>query len=127
MARKKIPVTIDAEIMFLSNLKCCIDNKKGDHIHHLDGNNSNNSLDNLVLLCFDCHNQASIKGNLGKKLSVPVIKKYRAHHYQVIKTQRDNALKTISGKQIKQLTQEGIIEATTISIILYPTGEPHHC
>lgn len=118
MSRKKVPTAVESEVMFLSNLKCCIDNKKGDHIHHIDGNNSNNNIENLALLCFDCHNLATIKGSLSKKLSPKAIKKFREHHYQVIKTQRENSLKIISGKAIKNLTQENIIEATSTSIVL---------
>ena len=118
MTRKKIPSSIETEVMFLSDMKCCIDNNKGDHIHHIDGNNSNNVIDNLVLLCFPCHNLATITNTLSKKLSPNLIKKYRTHHYATIKIQRENSLKKISGKTLKTITQEDIIDATTTSIIL---------
>lgn len=119
MARKKVSAAVDSEIMFLSDMKCCVHpDKKGDHIHHIDENNSNNSIENLALLCFDCHNMASIKGSLSKKLSPHTIKKFREHHYLVIKSKRENALKNISGGVIETLTQEDLIEATTTSILL---------
>jgi len=118
MARKKIPLAIESEVMFLSDLKCCVDGKKGDHIHHIDGDNANNTIDNLALLCFDCHNLATITGSLSKKLSHLVIKKYREHHYLVVKTKREDSLQSISGGRLEPLTQEDLIEATTTSLIL---------
>lgn len=118
MTRKKIPVAIETEVLFLSDMKCCVDKNKGDHLHHIDGNNSNNNFDNLALLCFNCHNLASITNNLTRKLTPSVIKKYRALHYTAIKIQRENSLKKISGKTLKKFTQEDIIEASITSIIL---------
>ena len=118
MTRKKIPASIETEVMFLSDMKCCVDNNKGDHIHHIDGNNSNNVIDNLALLCFNCHHLATITNNLSKKLTPSLIKKYRELHYKKIRIQRENSLKKISGKTLKTITQEDIIDATTTSIIL---------
>ncbi len=93
-ARKKINNTIEAEIMFKADRKCCICNEHGHHIHHIDGNNSNNVFDNLALLCFKCHDNASSIGNLGKKLSANTIKKFRNHQYAVIEAQRSSMLQT---------------------------------
>ncbi|MCC6186112.1 MAG: HNH endonuclease, partial [Chitinophagaceae bacterium] len=86
--RKKIPDAIAASVMFKSDLKCCICSNKGDHIHHLDGNRNNNSIENLALLCFSHHDSASIKNSLSRKLSKDVIIKYRTLHYSVIEIER---------------------------------------
>jgi hypothetical protein len=78
----KIKTSISDEVMFISNRKCVVCQKPGHHIHHIDGNNSNNGFDNLALLCFSHHDLASIRGGLSRKLSPGEIKKYRALHYK---------------------------------------------
>lgn len=117
VARKKISADIEAEVMFKSNLLCCVDQKRGDQIHHIDGNNSNSNFDNLALLCFDCHHEASIKGNLRKKLSPKTILKFREHHYKVIQNQRDAFLKKLS-HPIQKLTTEDLLNAAMEAIML---------
>jgi len=82
--------------------------KKGDHIHHLDGNPSNNNIDNLALLCFEHHNMASVTGNLSKKLSRLTILNYREHHYKVIELARQRQL-GIFDKPVETLTEEKIL------------------
>ena len=115
--RKKISAETEAEVMFKSNLLCCVDKKRGDHIHHIDGNSSNSNFDNLALLCFDCHNEASTTGNLRKKLSPKTILKFRQHHYQVVQNQRDAFIEKFS-HPIKNLTTEDLLNAAKDAIIL---------
>lgn len=107
MSRKRIPEKIAAEVMFKSNRECvvCDDNKRGDHIHHLDGDNSNNEFDNLALLCFYCHNDAGVTGNLARKLSADTIVKFRDLKYKIIATQRENSLQAFN-VPIGNLTKE---------------------
>jgi len=115
--RKKIPSDIEAEVIFQSNRLCCVDQKRGDHIHHIDGNNSNYEFSNLALLCFECHNEASVKGSLRKGLSAKAILKYRDHHYSVIQNNRSQSLKKLNNS-IKSLTSDDLIRAVTTAIIL---------
>jgi hypothetical protein len=116
--------------MFLADLRCCIDNNRGDHIHHLDGNPSNNNIDNLVLLCFDCHDNATVKNGLRKRLSAKTILKYRNYHYEKIKTERSQSLKKIDSK-INIISYEDIVNATMTSIVLFEISklkdEYHEC
>lgn len=115
--RVKIPIEIEANIIFQSDRLCCIDNKKGDHIHHIDGDNSNNDFLNLALLCFDCHNEATIAQSLRKKLTARAIVKYRDHHYNVINSKRINSLKILNNK-IDGLSSESLINFITSSILV---------
>ena len=92
--RVKIPPATEAEVMFKSDLQCCICQQKGDHIHHLDSDPSNNNIDNLALLCFKHHDEATITGSLSKKLSRQTILNYREHHYKVIEFARQRQLGT---------------------------------
>jgi len=84
----KIPEKISADVMFKSGLECCVCNKRGDHIHHINSNSSDNRFENLALLCFDHHDLATIKGSLKRKLSSQTIIKYRDHHYSCIDDKR---------------------------------------
>lgn len=115
--RKKIPADIEAEVIFQSNRQCCVDQKRGDHIHHIDGDSSNYDFDNLALLCFDCHNEASITGSLRKKLTPKAIKKFRDHHYEVIRHNRHLSFNNIN-QPIKNLTSDDLIKAATTANIL---------
>lgn len=116
-ARKKIPESIDSQVMYFADRRCCVDQKSGDHIHHLDGNAGNNKFENLVLLCFDCHDNASIVGSLKKKLSAKTILKYREHHYAVIRNQREASLNKFD-HPVQQLSSEILIESSKTAIIL---------
>jgi hypothetical protein len=115
--RRKIPADIEAEVMFKSDRLCCIDKKRGDHIHHIDGNPSNYDFANLALLCFDCHDLATLKGSLRKKLSPKAIIKYRDFHYTVIQNEREISLRKLN-YAITTLTSEDLITASMTAAIL---------
>lgn len=116
--RVKIPPATEAEVMFKSNLQCCICQQKGDHIHHLDSDPSNNNIDNLALLCFKHHDEATITGSLSKKLSRQTILNYREHHYKVIEFSRQRQLGTFD-KPVETMTEEKfLIIAKNATIIV---------
>lgn len=119
MARKKIPDETQAEVIFKSNRECvvCDNHKRGDHIHHIDGDNSNNKFENLAFLCFDCHNEASLTGSLKKKLTPKTIIKYRDHKYQVVATERENSLKVFNAP-ITGLTTEDLLTTTKNAVLI---------
>lgn len=119
MSRKKIPDEIQAEVIFKSNRECvvCNNHKRGDHIHHIDGNNSNNKLENLAYLCFDCHDEASITGSLKKKLTPKTIIKFRDHKYQVIAAERKSSLK-IFNSPVNTLTTEDLLTTSKNALII---------
>jgi hypothetical protein len=119
MARKKIPDDIQAEVIFKSNRECvvCDNHKRGDHIHHIDGDSSNNKFENLALLCIYCHNDASVTGNIIKKLSAKTIIKFRDHKYQVIEKNRENSLKLFNSP-INGLTTEDLLSTSKNALII---------
>ena len=119
--RIKIPRATDSEVVYLSDRKCCVCQDKGVHIHHLEGKNNNN-IDNLALLCFSCHDEASKTGSLSKKLSRETIVKYRDHHYLVIKNKRKEAL-GIFDEPIKTLSEEMLLTAAKNALIIFDLGK----
>lgn len=119
MSRKKIPDDIQAEVIFKSNRECvvCDNHKRGDHIHHIDGDNSNYKFENLAFLCVYCHNDASVTGNIIKKLSAKTIIKFRDHKYQVVEKNRENSLKLFNSP-INGLTTEDLLTTSKNALII---------
>ncbi len=79
--------------MFLSDRTCCVCNIRGKQvqIHHIDENPANNNLENLSVLCFDCHDQTMIKGGFGRKLESNQIIKYRNDWHERVKNRKAKA------------------------------------
>lgn len=79
MKRKQISPKIAAKVMFTSDRTCCVCRKPGKpcQIHHIDGDPNNNKIDNLCVLCLDCHTETQISGGFHRKLSAEQIILYR--------------------------------------------------
>ena len=108
--KKRIPITdnIAAEVLFISDRTCCVCNMIGKEIqiHHIDENPSNNSVDNLAVLCFEHHNDTMIKGGFGRKLNSAQIIKYRNDWVERVKNRRIEAdkiasIKSVTGSNIR--------------------------
>lgn len=57
-------------------------------IHHLDGDPSNNEIENLALLCLTHHHEASVQSGIARKLSPETIRRYRKDRYERIERRR---------------------------------------
>ena len=77
--RTQIPTDVAAEIQFDCDRTCCVCGERGKatHIHHIDGDRSNNRIDNLSILCLEHHNQAHTHGSFSRQLTKEVVTKYR--------------------------------------------------
>lgn len=115
--RTKIPGATEGQLLYKTDYKCCVCNKRGDHIHHLDDNPDNNNIDNLAFLCFQHHNEATIKNSLSKTLRKESIIKYRKHHYKVIENKRKRELGSLN-KPINKLTEEKLMSVTKTALII---------
>ena len=62
--------------------------KTNPQIHHIDNNPANNTIDNLCVLCFDCHRDTQISGGFDRKLDSHQILLYRDDWYSMVKVQR---------------------------------------
>lgn len=125
--RKNITDETVAQVIFKSNRLCCCcgGNRRADQIHHIDGDILNNTFENLVYLCFDCHHDAEVKGGLKRKLTPKAIIKYRDLHYTQIDVQRKNSLKNVS-TPIRQLSSEDLIIAAKSAIIIIEIDKIKH-
>jgi hypothetical protein len=55
MARKAIPRVIRDAVLREYNHRCAICGEANPHIHHIDGDHDNNTPENLLPLCPNCH------------------------------------------------------------------------
>ncbi|MBN1972822.1 MAG: HNH endonuclease [Sedimentisphaerales bacterium] len=85
--RKFIPKSCEVEVLFLNRHTCCICHDKGKdvQIHHIDGDNSNNDISNLSILCLDCHSRVTGTRGLGKSYSSLELKLYKKEWENIIK------------------------------------------
>ena len=118
MARKKIDDEIVGDVMHKSDCKCCIHHeKRGVHIHHLDGDSSNGEFDNLVYLCFECHDEASKTGGLSRKLPESTIRRYRDEWYDTVELKR-KAERDLFNTSLNNITTEDLLVASKNAIII---------
>ena len=68
MARIPIPRKLQNRLYYESQYACVVCQDTGSHIHHIDKDASNNSEDNLVVLCMKHHDEAHTKKELSKNL-----------------------------------------------------------
>ncbi len=99
--RLALPQKVQSEIMYCSAFSCVVCSSKGDHIHHIDKNNSNNDFDNLVLLCQKHHDEAHTKRELSKNLTPQQLKTFRKEWYKTVETNRHNASTSRSTSEYK--------------------------
>ena len=88
--RPKVPVSIEAEVLFRANHICCICHIKGKdvQIHHIDGNKSNNNPANLAVLCLDCHSQITGRRGLGRSYTHSEVRMYKRSWEQYVQDKR---------------------------------------
>lgn len=84
--------------MYNSAFACVICAQKGDHIHHIDKNNSNNSYDNLVLLCQEHHDEAHTIRELSLTLTPERLRSFKAEWCKLV-IERRNVVASASGQK----------------------------
>ncbi len=89
MARKPIPQTVQADVVIKSRRRCAlcvfIDNNQSERpgqIAHLNGDHSDNRLDNLVWLCLEHHDKFDSRTSQTKNYTQIEVKAYRDKLYQ---------------------------------------------
>ena len=93
--------------MFLTDSTCCVCRIRGKpvQIHHIDKNSSNNTFENLAVLCQECHNEAHIQGGFSQKLDAQLVTKYRDEWLKDVKLRRDSANERAIEIQIGEISK----------------------
>lgn len=76
-SRRAIPRDIERAVLFRNQSVCCVCQKPGIQIHHIDGNPSNNKRSNLCALCIQHHAEASSTSSMVKGLSSSLLRQYK--------------------------------------------------
>jgi hypothetical protein len=114
----KVPPKTVGELLFKTNLQCCVCKNRGQQIHHLNGNKYDHRIDNLAYLCITpCHDEATKTGGLSRKLNRETIINFREHHYQTVKNARQKELGTFD-HPIPELTEEKLLTASKNALII---------
>ena len=115
MARQRTPVpdNIAAEVLFTSDRICCVcqERDKEVQIHHIDKNPNNNAVENLAVLCFDCHDKTQLTGGFGRKLTSLVVTKYRDEWLKTVTLKRDLVLERAVTRQVGDVSISEQIKA----------------
>lgn len=94
--RTSIPSGIADWVLFSSDRKCCVCRKPEKRVqaHHIDGDRTHHTVENIAALCMECHDDASRTGGLTRKLSPGLVKRYREEWYQIVAATKAQLLTT---------------------------------
>ena len=116
MPRKHISSDNQAEVLVRSGRRCCICfglHQKFDvvqgQIAHLDRNNENDSLENLVFLCLSCHDLYDSKNSQSKGLIPKEVKNYRDRLYKEVERRRSTINSSVDELELDSDSDEIVI------------------
>lgn len=91
--RIEIPIKIAAQVLFNSDRVCCKcrNPERPVQIHHIDENPSNYKVENLAVLCLDCHTETMIIGGFHRKLDADQVILYRDDWVAIVKQKRSQS------------------------------------
>jgi len=128
--RIRIPEDIEAQILFLNEHRCCMCNKgpkDGARIqtHHINEDPSDNRLENLAVLCRDCHDELKDRLWMGKSFVQGEIKKYKALWETAVSEKRKHLAfppVIVKEKVTEKVDEKGRIERHIEREISYRNG-----
>lgn len=96
--RKKIADEICDLLLFECNRTCCICMLPGKdvQIHHIDQNSSNNTYENLIVLCLDCHSNVHKKGGFGRNWTEGQLQQNKEEWKERVRNRKQDADKLAS-------------------------------
>lgn len=108
--RESISPELAARVLFLADRTCCVCRvrPKPVQIHHIDEDPSNNTLENLAVVCFDCHRETQIRGGFDRKLDAEQVILYRNDWNEIVAKKRMAAefLEEITSSNENQTLEE---------------------
>src|SRR6266404_4780045 len=87
--RTAVSEDLKCEILTRSNNRCCVCQTPFVQLHHIDGDPSNNDIDNIAPLCPNCHTQAHSKSMLTVNLNASRLKALRDRWYGYCENRRE--------------------------------------
>ena len=100
--RTSIPKELAARVRWLSDNTCCIcrERRKEIQIHHIYGDPRNHSVENLAVLCLECHDNTQKKGGFTRKLDPQFVTLCRDKWLEDVASRRADANKKDVERQV---------------------------
>jgi len=85
--RVPIPDDLAAKVMFASDRTCCVCRLERHKVqlHHIDGDPSNNAIDNVAVICLHCHSDAHTTGAFVRNLTPELIRLYNSSWRDIVR------------------------------------------
>ena len=111
--RISIPDELRTKVLFASDRICCVCRERGKpvQIHHIDGDPSNNTVENLAVLCLNCHSETQVRGGFRCQLIPSVVTEYRDEWLKDVKLRRDLANERAITRQVGDVSISQQIKA----------------
>ncbi len=108
-SRISIPDDLATKVMFDSDRTCCVCRleKIKIQIHHVDSDPSNNSYNNLAVLCLNCHSEAHTNPAFSRRLGPDLILMYNKSWREIVKAK---LLPVNKNENPKELFSEVLLE-----------------
>jgi hypothetical protein len=107
--RLQIPEPLKQTLLYESGFACVVCQCRGAHIHHINENNRNNDLDNLVVLCQIHHDEAHTRHQLSQNLTPNRLREFKARWLDHIRSEREKKA-TLTGQR------EGLQEVLSLGM-----------
>ena len=106
--RTPIPKEIAAKVRWLSADTCCIctERGKGTQVHHINEDPTDHSVENLSVLCLECHNATQKKGGFTRTLDPHFVTLCRDKWLEAVVWQREEVNKKEVERQIGKNTKD---------------------
>ena len=100
--RTSIPKEVAAHVRWLSDDTCCIcrERRKEIQIHHINGDPRDHSVENLAVLCLECHDNTQKKGGFTRKLDPQFVTLCRNKWLEDVASRRADANKKDVERQV---------------------------
>jgi hypothetical protein len=124
--RTNVPVDLAADVMFASDSTCCVCRERGKAIqlHHIDEDPNSNVSQNLALLCLECHNDTQLRGGFGRKLTAPLVIRYRNEWLDRVEARRMRADEAAVNKRIEAKASVNASQTTREAPLSYINALP---
>ncbi len=116
--RRPLQGTVADELMFRNRHTCCIchDSSKHVQIHHMDENPSNNRIENLAVLCLDCHSRVTSDQGLGRRFTAEELRRYKREweSLNVSALESESALGEVEAAVLRGGISQLMVQAITL-------------
>ena len=122
--RTSIPKEVAARARFLSHDTCCVcrEREKEIQIHHINEDPSNHDVENLAVLCLECHAKTQKKGSFTRNLDAPFVTLCRDQWLKEVSLRWDLAREKYVERQVgnsPEISKDaGILREKSISFLL---------